>query len=398
MIPNEKTEMAIKIIPEIEGMADEIVAMRRDFHMHPEEGFQELRTAGIVAQMLRDFGLEVRENVGKTGVVGDLKGAFPGPSVAFRADMDALPIRETSDVPYKSRNEGVMHACGHDGHTAMLLAVAEVLSREKDTMRGSLRFIFQPSEEKDGGATYMIDDGCLDGIEQIYGAHLWNYIAFGQIGTSPGPVLAATDSLRIAVRGVAGHGAIPQGTVDAIVAGSALVGALQTVVSRNVDPMQSAVVSIGKIAGGDNHNVIASLVEMEGTVRTLSEDIRKTVKERILAIAEGVGKTYGAEIEMGIEKGYPALVNDGRLVEKLIAAAKAVVGEGAGSISPGMGGEDFAYYARKIPGCFFFVGSSPPGFEPGELPHHCSHFDIDERALLVGASVFVRLAKDLLFD
>jgi amidohydrolase len=280
----------------------------------------------------------------------------------------------------------------------MLLAAAEVLSKKKNRIRGSLRFIFQPSEEKDGGASRMITDGCLEGIEEIYGAHLWNYKAYGQIGVSAGPILAATDSLRIAVRGVAGHGGMPQGTVDAIVVASALVCALQTVVSRSIDPMQNAVVTVGKIAGGDNHNVIASLVEMEGTVRTFSEEIRKIVKERILSIAHGIGKSYGAEIEAELAKGYPATVNDEKMVEKLMSAAKEVVGESAGSIYPGMGGEDFAYYAQKIPGCFFFVGSSPPGFEPGEVPHHCPHFDIDERALLVGASVFVQLAGNLLID
>ncbi len=390
--------MAIEIRPEIEAIASAIIAIRRDIHMHPEQGFQEHRTAGLVADKLREWGLSVRENVGKTGVVGDLKGAFPGPTVAFRADMDALPIQETSDVPYRSKTDGVMHACGHDGHTALLLGAAAVLAGTKDRMRGSLRFIFQPSEEKDGGATYMIEDGCLEGVDEIYGAHLWNYMAYGEIGASPGPVLAATDSLRITVRGIGGHGAVPQRTVDAIVVSSALVNALQTVVSRNIDPMQSAVVTIGTIRGGDNHNVIASSVKMEGTVRTFVEEVRETIKERIFRIADGVARAFGAEIRVDLEKGYPATVNDAESTEKLTIAAKSVVGEAAGRIAPGMGGEDFAYYAQKIPGCFFFVGSSPPGVSPGEVPHHCSRFDIDERALLVGSSVFVQLAGNLLFS
>ncbi len=388
--------MSIKIRPEIEAIAAKINAVRRDIHMHPEQGFQEIRTARLVAEKLRKLGLSVRENIGKTGVVGDLTGAFPGPVIAFRADMDALPIRETSDVPYRSKTDGVMHACGHDGHTALLLGAAEVLVGMKDGMRGSLRFIFQPSEEKDGGATYMIDDGCLEGVDEIYGAHLWNYMAYGEIGASPGPVLAATDSLVATVRGVGGHGAVPQGTVDAIVVSSVFVNALQTIVSRNLDPMRNAVVTIGTIHGGDNHNVIASSVKMEGTVRTFAEEVREKIKERIFQIADGVARTFGAEIRVELERGYPATVNDAKSTDKLTMAAKSVVGEGAGRFTPGMGGEDFAYYAQKIPGCFFFVGSSPPGVEPGEIPHHCSRFDIDERALLVGASVFVQLAENLL--
>jgi len=388
--------MTIKIRPEIDSIASEIIGIRRDIHMYPEQGFDVYRTAALVAEKLNQWGIHVREKVGKTGVVGDLEGNHPGPTIALRADMDALPIQETGNVPYKSKNDGLMHACGHDGHTAILLGVAKVLSHKKELLQGRLRFIFQPSEEKDGGAAYMIEDGCLEGVDEIYGIHLWNYSEFGEIGSRPGAILAATDSLNFIVEGIGGHGAMPQGTVDAIVVSANLINALQTVVSRNVDPLQNAVVSIGTIHGGDNHNVIASSVKMDGTVRTFSDEIRMLIKNRILQIAKGMETSFGGKIDVKIEKGYPATVNDPTLFEKLMTAAKNVVGNGALKITPFMGGEDFAYYAEKVPGCFFFIGSSPQGVPPGTIPHHCSHFDFDERALLVGASVLLELVENSL--
>lgn len=385
--------MTLRIRPEIAAIESEIIAIRRDIHLHPELGFEEHRTAALVAKKLRSMGIRVQEKIGKTGVVGDLEGKYAGPTIALRADMDALPIQETGDASYKSKCDGIMHACGHDGHTAILLGVAKVLSEKRRYLHGRLRFIFQPSEEKDGGATYMIDDGCLDGVDEIYGIHLWNYSAFGEIGSRPGAILAATDSLKILVKGVGGHGAMPQGTVDAIVVSSNLVNALQTVVSRNIDPLQNAVITIGTIHGGDNHNVIASSVNMEGTIRTFSEDIARQIRDRIYQIANGVQTAFGATIEVNIESGYPATMNDPNLYKKVMTAAKKVASEGARLITPFMGGEDFAYYAEKVPGCFFFIGSSPGGKPPGTIPHHCSNFDFDERALLVGASVLLELVE-----
>ena len=388
--------MTINIKPEIDTIASEIIDIRRDIHMHPEQGFDVYRTAALVAEKLRAVGIHVQEKVGKTGVVGHLEGNHPGPTIALRADMDALPIQETGKIDYRSKNDGVMHACGHDGHTAILLGVAKVLSAKKELLHGRLRFIFQPSEEKDGGATHMIDDGCLEGVDEIYGIHLWNYSEFGEIGSIPGAILAATDSLNFIVKGIGGHGAMPQGTVDAIVVSANLINALQTVVSRNVDPLKNAVVTVGTIHGGDNHNVIASSVKMDGTVRTFSEEISTLIRNRIRQIAKGIETTFGGKIEVRIEKGYPSTVNDPKLFEKLMIAAKTVVGDGARKITPFMGGEDFAYYAQKVPGCFFFIGSSPQGVSPGTIPHHCSHFDFDERALLVGASVLLELIENTL--
>jgi amidohydrolase len=388
--------MPIQIRPEIDAIAPQIVDIRRDIHMYPEQGFEVYRTAALVAENLRAWGIHVQENIGKTGVVGDIEGNHPGPTIALRADMDALPIQETGTVPYKSKNDGIMHACGHDGHTAILLGIAKVLSDKRELLHGRVRFIFQPSEEKDGGATYMIDDGCLEGVDEIYGIHLWNYSELGEIGSIPGTILAATDSLNFIVKGIAGHGAMPQGTVDAIVVSANLINALQTIVSRNVDPLQNAVVTIGTIHGGDNHNVIASSVKMDGTIRTFSQEISTLIRKRIQQITQGIEATFGGTIKVKIEKGYPATVNDPKLFKKLMTAAKRIVEDGARKITPFMGGEDFAYYAKKVPGCFFFIGSSPQGVSPGTIPHHCSHFDFDERALLVGASVLLELVENSL--
>jgi amidohydrolase len=388
--------MNIRIRPEINSIASSIIEIRRDIHTYPEQGFDVFRTAALVAENLKRWGIHVQEKIGKTGVVGNLEGYHPGPTIAIRADMDALPIQETGGIPYKSKNDGVMHACGHDGHTAILLGIAKVLTNKRELLHGRVRFIFQPSEEKDGGATYMIDDGCLEGVDEIYGIHLWNYSRFGEIGCKPGTILAATDSLNFIVEGVGGHGAMPQGTVDAIVVSANLINALHTIVSRNVDPLQNAVVTLGTIQGGDNHNVIASSVKMDGTVRTFSEEIRTLIRKRILEISRGIETTFESKIKVQIEKGYPATINDPKLYEKLMTAAQITVGDGARKITPFMGGEDFAYYAKKIPGCFFFIGSSPPGVSPGTIPHHCSHFDFDERAMLVGASVLLELIENSL--
>ena len=310
--------------------------------------------------------------------------------------MDALPIQETSDIPYKSVHNGVMHACGHDGHTAMLLGAAEIISKFQDTLNGTVKFIFQPAEEGEGGARFMIEDGCLDGVDEIYGIHVWSYQKYGTIGVKEGPILAAADAFTITIEGKGGHGAAPQGTVDAIVVASHLVTTLQTIVSRNTNPLESTALTVGKISGGHNFNVIADTVELKGTARAYTEENRQMIKKRLNEIIEGVGSTYGAKIEMDYWDGYPPTVNHKVPVEKLVRSAGKIVGEGVGFPYLSMGGEDFSYYTQKIPGCFFFVGSTPPDQKPMSVPHHCSHFNIDERALLVGSSIYVQLIEDLL--
>jgi amidohydrolase len=256
----------LNIRPEIKAIEQKIIDWRRDFHQYPELGFEEHRTAGVVAEILSEFGLNPKTGVGKTGVTADLIFG-EGPTIAFRADMDALPIQETSGLAFTSKNNGVMHACGHDGHMAMLLATVRALTRMDANLNGKVRFIFQPAEEGGGGARYMIEDGCLEGVDEIYGIHVWNYQPLGEVGVKEGPIMAAADMFDIRIKGIGGHGAAPQGTVDAIVVAAHLVQALQTIVSRNTNPLESTVVTIGKINGGHNFNIIADEVILSGTAR-----------------------------------------------------------------------------------------------------------------------------------
>lgn len=388
--------MTLNIRPEIKALEEEIVATRRDIHRHPEVGFEVQRTAGLVAERLGSYGLEVSTGVGRTGVVADLSGPEAGPAIALRADMDALPIQETGDLPFKSVHAGIMHACGHDGHTAMLLAAARVLAERQEKIRGRVRFLFQPAEEGEGGARYMIADGCLEGIDEAYGIHLWNYQEYGQVGLQAGPVLAAADQFKIQISGRGGHGAAPQETVDAVVVAAQLVTALQTIVSRNTNPLESTALTVGIIRGGNNFNVIADQVLLEGTARAFTETNRQMIIERLQSITSGIALSFGAEIELDYQDGYPLTINDPGAAEKCLAAARKIVGEGAGPPYLSLGGEDFSYYAQKVPAAFFFVGSAPADREFRSVPHHCSHFDIDERALLVGASVLVQLIEDQL--
>ena len=381
-----------KEIKEIEKM---IIDWRRDFHQFPELSFQEHRTGDVIADELRSMGLEPKVKVGKTGVTADLKFGN-GPMIGLRADMDALPIQETSGLPFSSQNDGVMHACGHDGHMAMLLGAAKALTQKDNQYNGTVRFIFQPAEEGEGGARYMIEDGCLEGIDEIYGIHVWNYQPVGEVGVKDGPVLAAADMFDIKIKGIGGHGAAPQGTVDSVVVASYLVQALQTIVSRNTNPLESTVISIGKINGGNNFNIIADEVSLSGTARAYSEENRNLIKTRMEEIIKGVEKTYNANITFDYKDGYPPTINHIGPTQKVLKAAEKVVGDKAGMPYLSMGGEDFAYYLKEKPGCFFFVGSAPNEQELFETPHHCSHFTMDERALLVGPSIYLNLLDNIM--
>ena len=381
-----------KEIKEIEKM---IIDWRRDFHQFPELSFQEHRTGDVIADELRSMGLEPKVKVGKTGVTADLKFGN-GPMIGLRADMDALPIQETSGLPFSSQNDGVMHACGHDGHMAMLLGAAKALTQKDNQYNGTVRFIFQPAEEGEGGARYMIEDGCLEGIDEIYGIHVWNYQPVGEVGVKDGPVLAAADMFDIKIKGIGGHGAAPQGTVDSVVVSSYLVQALQTIVSRNTNPLESTVISIGKINGGNNFNIIADEVSLSGTARAYSEENRNLIKTRMEEIIKGVEKTYNANITFDYKDGYPPTINHIGPTQKVLKAAEKVVGDKAGMPYLSMGGEDFAYYLKEKPGCFFFVGSAPNEQELFETPHHCSHFTMDERALLVGPSIYLNLLDNIM--
>ncbi len=374
---------------------EKIINWRRDFHQYPELGFQEHRTSAKIIEILEGMGVEPKSGVGKTGLTADMVFG-EGPVIALRADMDALPIQETSDLKFSSKNPGVMHACGHDGHMAMLLGAAQLLSKTKSKFRGTVRLIFQPAEEGGGGARYMIKDGCLKDVKEIYGIHIWNYQPLGEIGIKEGPVLAAADEFDIIIEGKGGHGAAPQGTIDSIVVSSQLINSIQTIISRNTNPLESAVVTIGKIRGGDNHNIIADKVKLTGTVRAYTEKNRAMVKERLNQIIDGISKMSGAKILLKYHDGYPPTINHELPTKKVLHAAQKVVGDKAGPLYLSMGGEDFSYYLKKIPGCFFFVGSAPNKDKVFETPHHCSHFTMDENALLVGTSVYMNLLDDIL--
>ncbi len=387
--------MKINIKKEIQKISEHIYRYRRDFHQYPELSFQEYRTAETISKHLESFGIEHRKGVGKTGVVGEIVFG-DGPTIALRADMDALPIQEVGDLKYKSKNEGVMHACGHDGHMAILLGAANALSKNKKLKKGKVRFIFQPAEEGAGGARYMIKDGCLDQVDEIYGLHLWNYQPVGEIGVKNGPIMAAADMFDIIIKGKGGHGATPQGTVDAIVVASNLITMLQTIVSRNTNPLDNTVVTIGEINGGQNFNVIADEVRLTGTTRAYTENNRNMIKKRMQDIIDGVSKSFGAEIVLKYKEGYPPTVNHEDPTKLVLEASSMVVGKGAGYPYLSMGGEDFSYYLQKVPGCFFFIGSAPDNNNILSTPHHCSHFYIVERSLLIGASVYMNLIDNIL--
>ncbi|MCH7521932.1 MAG: amidohydrolase [Candidatus Marinimicrobia bacterium] len=387
----------LNIHPAIAKLEKRIIALRRHFHQHPELSFQETETAQSILAELKGLNLEVRHPVARTGIVAVLRNGN-GPCIALRADMDALPIQETGDRPYKSVNDGVMHACGHDGHLAILLGTLLALENSRDLWRGTLKFIFQPAEEGPAGARYMVEEGVLKEpkVRAIFGLHLWNYQDFGTIGVKAGPVMAAADRFTITVRGKGGHGAMPQGTVDAVIVAAQLVMSLQSIVSRNLNPLESGVVTVGQIHGGDNFNIIADEVTLTGTARAYREEDRQLIKSRIKAICDGTAASHGAAIELDYQDGYPPTINDPAMTEVAVQAARQVVGDGAGDPFRSMGGEDMAYFLQEVPGCFFFIGSAKPEHPEGAVPHHSSHFDFDERALTVGASMFVAIIQALL--
>ena len=388
--------MGINIREDVKIISKEIIDIRRDFHKFPELGFEEHRTAKIIAEKLFSFGLDVKTGIGKTGVIGTLNPNHKGKTIGLRADMDALPIQETSKIKYASKNHGIMHACGHDGHMAILLGAAQILSEKRDKINGCVKFIFQPAEEGFGGAKYMIEDGAIEGIDEIYGAHLWNYQSYGTIGVKPGPVMAAADLFEISIKGIGGHGATPHGTVDAILVASHIVQLLQTIVSRNTNPLESTVVTVGQINGGYNFNVIADEVILKGTTRSYTEKNRQLIKTRMNEIIDGLSSTFNAKIILDYKDGYPPTINNELCAQNLHNSAFKIVEENSREPYLSMGGEDFSYFLNKIPGCFFFIGSSPKNKKPLSTPHHCSHFDIEENALLIGTSVFVQLIEDML--
>lgn len=378
-------------------------SLRRDFHMHPELGFREIRTGGIVAKELESLGIEVTKGVGKTGVVGLLEGTKPGPTLLLRFDMDALPITEETGAEYASQNQGVMHACGHDGHTAIGLTVAKILHAHRDQLEGTIKFCFQPSEEGNngeeaGGAEMMMRDGLLEGpqVDMSLSLHLWNEKPLGWLGVTKGPIMAGADIFTVRVTGRGGHGAIPDAAVDPIVAAANIVNALQTIVARNVSPLDTAVLSVTNIHGGTAFNVIPPEVKLEGTIRTFDEAVRQKVVERFEKIARGVGEGMGCQVEMEIKRITPALVNNESMTSRVQETAQRLLSES--DIDTGyqtMTAEDMAFMQEQIPGCYFFVGSNDTRRHL-DYGHHHPRFDFNEEALIRGSALMAAAAMQVL--
>ncbi|WP_416151954.1 M20 family metallopeptidase [Salipaludibacillus sp. HK11] len=377
----------------------EMVEIRRYLHQHPELSFEEVETPAYIANYHKNLGHEIREQVGGRGVVAKLKGAKPGPTIALRADFDALPIQDAKDVPYKSTVDGVMHACGHDGHTALLLVLAKALNEMSGQLHGDVVFIHQFAEElAPGGAKPMIEDGCLDGVDVIYGTHLWATTPLGKIEYNEGPLMAAADRFKITIQGKGGHGAQPHHTKDAIVIGSQIVQSLQNIVSRRVDPLDPAVITIASFKALNAFNVIADKAELEGTVRTFDENVQAQIQKDMAEVIQGVAASFGATAKFEYVPGYPALINHEKEARFLHGVAEKSKGiEEVEHAKPQMGGEDFSYYLRNMKGAFFFTGAQNPDWEIS-YPHHHPNFDIDERAMLHGATVLGNLVLETFKD
>jgi amidohydrolase len=378
---------------EVEAIEKNLVEWRRDFHRHPEVESEERRTSKVVREYLEGLGLPVRSAAG-TGLTAVLEGQPGGRTVALRADMDALPLTEEGDKEYISQNPGAAHACGHDGHMAILMGTAEILCRWKDRFRGRVVFIFQPAEEKPpGGAKPMIEAGALEGVDAAFGLHLWKDLPTGCVGVVKGPMMANSDSFAIVVRGRGGHGSMPQATIDPILAASHIVVNVQSIVSRNVDPLKPCVVSFGMVKGGTTFNIIPGEVTLIGTVRSFHPEVQKVAEKRLGEIAAETCRAFGASCVLNYEKGYPALVNHPEMVDLVLEVTRRTLGEDRiRPFEPIMGGEDFAYYLQKVPGAFFFLGAGD-----GQLyPHHHPAFDIDERALPQGVLLLTAVALESL--
>ncbi len=391
----------IDFLREAQGLFEYTRDLRRDFHQHPELGFQEVRTAGIVARELNQLGLEVSTGVGKTGVVATLEGGNPGPVILARFDMDALPIQEETGAEYASRTPGVMHACGHDGHTAAGLAVARILEAHKAELNGTVKLVFQPAEEGLGGAEAMVADGVLENPrpDRSLSMHMWNEKPVGWIGVTPGPAMSASDRFTVKIIGRGGHGAAPHLGVDPVVAGAQVISALQNIVSRNVPPLESAVVTVTSMNGGEAFNVIPETVELRGTIRSFKPEVRDLVLERFQEIVVGVSEAMGCQAEVALRKITPATVNDLEMAERVRGVASRILPQAElDTDERTMGSEDMAYLMDDIPGCYFFVGSA--NHDQGlDAAHHHPKFDFDESALpraaaLMAASVVEFLDKN----
>ncbi|ALC87629.1 peptidase M20 [Bacillus sp. FJAT-22090] len=382
----------LKLKDSITNSKDELTALRRKLHSEPELSFEEFKTTAFVCEYLDKLGISYRKTE-PTGVIAEIQGTPGGKTVALRGDMDALPVQQlNTHVPYASKVEGKMHACGHDAHTSMLLIAAKALSQVKDELPGNVRFLFQPAEEAAAGAKAMVDQGAMDGVDNVFGIHIWSQMPTNKVSCTPGPSFAAADIFKVKFKGRGGHGAIPEACIDAALVASSFVMNVQTVVSRTIDPQSPAVLTVGKMVVGTRFNVIAENAEIEGTVRTFHPDTRNHIEKSITQYAESVASIYGASAEVEYIRGTDAVDNDkesAELVQQVATEAfgsKVIYNE-----KPTMGGEDFSAFLTKAPGSFALVGSGNPEKDT-EWAHHHGNFDIDEDALVTGAELYAQYA------
>lgn len=372
---------------------EELVATRRDIHAHPELKYEELRTAGLVDERLRSLGYETRTGVGRTGVVTTLEGSAPGRCVLLRADMDALPLQELNDVPYASQTPNVMHACGHDGHTAMALTAARMLRRLEPPAAGTIKLMFQPAEEGGNGAVAMIEDGVLESprVDAAFGCHLWSQLDTGKIALVDGPFMASVDEFEIRVVGTGGHGAMPHQTRDPVLAAAHVVTALQQIAARNVNPLEAAVITIGAIQGGEAFNIIPKEVVLKGTARSFDDTVWEELPTHIERVARHTAAAFDCKAEVDLRRLMRPTVNDPEMAALVREVAAEVVGPENVVEERTMGGEDFAEVLALVPGCYFFVGARNEA-EGIVHPHHSPHFDVDEAALPIGARMLAGIA------
>ncbi|GEL78383.1 M20 metallopeptidase family protein [Tenuibacillus multivorans] len=377
-----------RVYQKIDELNDKMVEDRRYLHQHPELSFEEEETSKYICKRYDELGIPYQNHIGGYGVVARIEGSKPGKTVALRADFDALPIQEENDVPYKSKVDGIMHACGHDGHTATLLGVAEAVLPFKDELEGTMVFIHQPAEEyAPGGAKPMIEDGALEGVDAVFGTHLWANTPLNHIESTHGAFMAGTDRFEIIFKGKGGHGAMPHQTKDPVVMAGQAIVELQQIVSRRLDPLQEAVLTIGVVEAGEAFNVIPDTAILKGTVRFLDKQVQNQVIDEMHKVLGGIATSYGAEYELDYFKGYPPVVNHEEELNFYLKEGDEIPGvEMTKEVPPVMGGEDFAYYLEERPGAFFFTGAQIEGHA---YPHHHPKFNIDERALPIAAKALL---------
>lgn len=395
-VPGLKSVKLSNLRLEIRALQPVLVELRRCLHQQPELGFCEYLTSKFISQKLQAWGIEHETGIVETGIVAIIRGNQPGPVLGIRADMDALPIQEENEVSYKSQHDGKMHACGHDGHIAIALGTAYYLANHRDNFAGTVKIIFQPAEEGPGGAKPMIEAGVLKNpdVDAIIGLHLWNNLPLGTVGVRNGALMAATESFRCTIFGKGGHGAIPHQTIDSILVTAQIVNALQTIVARNINPLESAVVTVGEFHAGTALNIIADTARISGTVRYFNPELANFLPKRIEEIIAGVCASHGARYDLNYNRLYPPVINDNHIAELVRSVASDVIETPAGIVPEcqTMGGEDMSFFLQAVPGCYFFLGSANPDKNLA-YPHHHPRFDFDEIALGMGVEIFVRCVE-----